>query len=198
MIDFRAPSRLTLAAGLGSLLATDAGPVLAARRPATAASAQAGRRPAQGARGREDVAGAIRQGRAGHRRARQRRAGHRLRDPAARQVPCPQHQHRRAGQGELQAPGGGGEHQRPAALHPRGHDQEEPGQDARADRRHLRGAQEAVRPLAAEAGNRRRAFRPHPALQEGGPGGADRGAPEAAGGQADRRRDRATTRSTAS
>ena len=114
---------------------------------------------------------------------------HRLRDRAAGEIPGHQRQHRRAREGELQARWSQAEStnkQVRAILEQVIKSQSR--QDAGADRRHLRGAQEAVRDEPAEAGLESARAGMVAAVQERGPGRADRRAAEAAGGQAARHR----------
>ena len=156
------------------------GHVRSAHRPG---AAPPGRRAAGAGQGRQ--AGPAGYGRADHRHPRQRRADHRLRDSAADRFSRHAVERRRAGPEDQSRSALEGDHQEPedqrgvAGAHS-AEERQVPGRGA--------GGAEGVRDQAAEEHDRSAATRePNrnaAEVQKGSAGGADRGAAEAAGGQA--------------
>ena len=125
---------------------------------------------------------------AGDRGDRQRRRHHRLRNRAEGALPGAQRQYRRPGEGAVRAPRQSGEHGGPAEGAAAGGDPLQPRQVARGAGRHLPGAAAAVRHGPAEAGDGECSRLGAAQAAQGRQGGADRGAPQAAGGQEARHR----------
>ena len=156
-------------------------------RPSRRAKRPRQRRLRQGRQARRSA----RQGRAGHRRARQRRAGHRLRDRAARPLPRGQRRRRRDGHARPRPRRAGQQIIKDPKTNERFQNllREKNVPDAGSRRRRCRrSSSRSLQRGHDRAAAARGPLRQAAAVPQGGPGGADRGAPQAAGGQAARRR----------